>query len=51
MVLSADSLGIRKGLNPLFCGICGCRVAWASDDCDTDNLLIECEDCAKEDRD
>ena len=50
MVLSSKDLGIREGLNPVFCSICGCRVCWASDDCDTDNLCLECEDCAKQER-
>ena len=47
MVLSASDLGIRDGLNPVFCSICGNRIGWANDDSDLDNILLECDDCAK----
>lgn len=50
MVLSARDLGIREGLNPCFCSVCGNRVCWASDDSDTDSIMLECEDCAKQER-
>ena len=48
MVLSAKALGIRGGLDPVFCSVCGCRVCWTSDDCETEIALLECEDCAKQ---
>ena len=47
MVLSARDMGIREGLNPVFCGICGNRICWASEDSDTEDTLFECEDCAR----
>lgn len=47
MVLSANDMGIRKGLNPAFCSICGNRICWVSEDSDIDTVLLECEDCAR----
>jgi len=50
MVLSADDMGIRKGLDPIFCSDCGDRIGWADHDGFYDvpdgNHLF-CEDCAK----
>ena len=50
MVLSADDMGIRKGLDPIFCSDCGNRIGWADHDGFYDvpdgNHLF-CEDCAK----
>ena len=46
MVLSADDMGIRKGLDPIFCSDCGNRVGWADDSGQCLGYLF-CEDCAK----
>lgn len=50
MVLSALDMNIREGLNPVFCGICGNRVCWESDDSDSTENLLECEDCARREK-
>lgn len=47
MVLSADDLGIRKGLDPIFCSDCGCRIGWAEDSDQCNLGYMFCEDCSK----
>lgn len=48
MVLSADDLGIKKNLIPLFCSCCGNRIGW-QDETNWDLALVYCEDCSPED--
>lgn len=50
MVLSAKDMGIREGLDPLFCSICGDRIGWVYDDFNSDEALIECEHCARREK-
>ena len=45
MVLSADDMGIRKGLDPIFCSDCGNRIGWVDEDFSSCGTY--CEDCAK----
>ena len=45
-MVSADDLGIRKGLIPIFCANCGCRIGWA-EELGEDLLVKFCEECAK----
>lgn len=47
MVLSADDLGIRKGLNPIFCQNCGNRIGWVNEETEESTNELFCEDCAK----
>ena len=47
MVLSADSLGIRKGLAPIFCSHCGERIGWVIEETEEGTHQLFCEDCAK----
>jgi len=42
MVLTADDLGIRKGLIPCFCKKCGNRVGWNEEE-----VYLFCEECSK----
>lgn len=47
MVLSARDLGIREGLDPVFCYQCGNRIGWIENEFDDDASSLVCEDCAK----
>jgi len=50
MVLSANVLGVRRGLIPLFCCNCGNRIGWCDDSIGDNNALNYCDDCAKLDK-
>jgi len=45
-MISADDMKIKKGLVPIFCSKCGCRIGWA-EELGTDYLIKYCEDCAR----
>ena len=47
MVLSAEALGIRKGLIPAFCCGCGYRIGWTDEGIEDTPCSTFCEDCAK----
>ena len=48
MVLSANDLGIKEGLNPFFCCECGNRIGWYNEDSGDLPSEMYCEDCSKE---
>ena len=48
MVLSTKDLGIREGLNPVFCSDCGYRIGWGDEDEFGDiRTPLFCEACAR----
>ena len=46
MVLSADDMGIREDLDPIYCSVCGNRIGW-EEDTGCDMKILFCETCAK----
>lgn len=46
---TAEDMGIRPGLVPIFCAHCGERIGWGTEE--PVYAMIYCEECAKEDED